>query len=173
MTRASRSTCTEPHLAQLRLARDVLTAAAMRMLISLVSLLTVSACTAQEACNLLPVGSSMEGKKAGRISAQSDSVFRAMLSPAASAPYGRGTTLVWDKGPAEEAMCCATKAWGQPRPWCTPQQLDCTSKEMQSVTISVLAEPFSDQSRAPDDATFCFVAVHENTIIAIWHRYWS
>lgn len=96
-----------------------------------------------------------------------------MLSPARSAPFGRGTDLIWDHGDAEGAMCCALKQQGAPPKWCTETQLECTTPELSSVSLYVLSEPFSDESRVPDDATYCFVGVHHDTIIAIWHRYWS
>ncbi|MBL8912532.1 MAG: hypothetical protein JNM17_17700 [Archangium sp.] len=138
----------------------------------LLIVLALTGCTAQEKCRSLGVGMSANGLEKNEIPKNSF-VLTTLISPTTSAPFGRGTEFIWDKGPAEEAMCCATQEAGEARAWCTEEQLQCTDPSMKGVKLYWLAEPFSDESRIPDDATYCFIAVHENRIIAIWHRYWS
>lgn len=145
----------------------------MRHLIILVLALTASACTSQEACNMLVVGSGLDGKKAREIIQQSDSVLRSMVDRTSpGTPTGPGWPIVWEKGLALEAMCCATKDWGQPRTWCSEQQLECTDPQLQGVKIYVLDAPYSSENQ-PDWGHYCYAAVHENVIIALWHRNWS
>ncbi|MBL8912533.1 MAG: hypothetical protein JNM17_17705 [Archangium sp.] len=144
----------------------------MRLL--MISLLAFSACTSQEVCNSLPVGSSFEGKKAREITSTSDPVFKSMVDRSNPlSPSGAGYPIVWEKGLALEAMCCATKDWGTPRTWCSEQQLECTDPKLQNVKVYVLEAPFSNESGAPDWGNYCIAAVHENAIIALWHRNWT
>ena len=80
--------------------------------------------------------------------------------------------IVWEKGLALEAMCCATKDWGQPRTWCSEEQLACSDTQLQGVKIYVLDAPYSSENQ-PDWGHYCYAAVHENVIIALWHRNWT
>lgn len=143
------------------------------MRVALFSFVLLSACTSQDMCRSLPIGASIEGMKRFEVTGASDYVFRAMLAPVSRAPFGRGSGLIWDQGPAEAAMCCSTQESGKPLSWCTAEQLQCTEPSLQGLKLHVLLEPFSDESRAPDDAMYCYVAAQNGRIIAIWHRYWS
>ncbi|MDP1829496.1 MAG: hypothetical protein Q8L48_39885 [Archangium sp.] len=136
-------------------------------------LLSASACTSQDMCRSLAIGTSIEGMKRFEVTSASDPVFKAMVEPASTAMYGRGSGLVWDEGPAEAAMCCSAQESGFTRSWCTPEQLECTDPSLQGVKLYVLTEPYSDQSRVPADGTFCYVASQNGRIIAIFHRFWS
>lgn len=141
------------------------------VLISLV--LLTAACTSEDLCRSVAIGTSIDGMKRFEVTGQSDPVFRAMLEPASTAMYGRGSGLLWDHGPAEAAMCCSARESGFTRSWCTPEQLQCTDPSLQGVKLYVLLEPYSDQSRVPADGTYCYAAAQNGRILAIWHRYWS
>ena len=70
-------------------------------------------------------------------------------------------------------MCCSTQESGRALSWCTAEQLTCADPELQGVKLVILDSPFSDESRAPSDATYCYAAMKGDRIIALWHRYWS
>lgn len=141
---------------------------------ALISLaLLASACSSPDMCRSLAVGASIGGLPRTEVTERSDFVIRAMRSPSWRPGYGEGTSLVFHRGPADEAMCCSTQQAGQALEWCTPELLTCGDASMSGLELYTLGKPYSDQSRVPDDATYCFVALQGDRIVAIWHRYWS
>lgn len=152
------------------MARYVLSERPMRVI--LISFLLFSAaCTSADMCRSLAIGTSIEGMSRFEVTGASDSVFKAMLEPAATAPY-RISGPIWDVGPAAAAMCCSTQESGFTRSWCTAEQLECSDASLQGVKIYVLNAPYSE-SRSPDGGYFCYVAAQNGRIIALWHRVWS
>lgn len=134
------------------------------------SLLLVG-CSSSDMCRTLTVGTDVSGFKKNEITASSDYVFRAMVSRVSEAPYRRGSPEVWNEGPdAEKTMCCASQENGFTREWCTAEELECTDTGLK---IYVLAAPHSDDSNAPNEASYCFVATKEGRVLAFWHRFWS
>lgn len=79
----------------------------------------------------------------------------------------------FSKGPAAQHLCCFSQALGDAYDWCTTEELQCSEAAFQGVDVTYLEEPFSDQSRAPDDADFCFAAVKDGIVVAVWLRTWS
>lgn len=140
----------------------------MRILfISLVAFIA-PACTSQDACRSIAIGSRIDNLPRFAVTANTDPAIRAMLRPVSQSRSGDNSDLVWDRGPAEAAMCCASS-----HEWCTAEQLQCADPALQGVTIYTLGPPYSDESRVPDDGTYCYVAERNGSIVAIWHRYWS
>ena len=144
----------------------------MRTLFILSALFFVTGCSSNDMCRSLVIGSDVSGLTKKRITSNSDPVFRAMMSRD-DVGYGAGGPWVWSEGPATTAMCCATKAEGKPLDWCTTDELECTDPARQGLRVYVLSAPYSDDSRAPDDANYCYVAVKDDRIVAFWHRHWS
>ncbi len=79
----------------------------------------------------------------------------------------------FSKGPAAQHLCCFSQSLGKPYAWCREDELQCSDAAFQNVDVVYLEEPYSDQSRAPDDADFCFAAVKGGIVVAVWLRTWS
>lgn len=128
-------------------------------------------CSSSDACRSLLIGTDISSFDKAHVLSSNEPVYRAMLSRAVDS-HG-DPSIVWNRGPAEHAMCCATQANGEARQWCTTEELECSDASMQGLELYILWGPYSDLSREPDDATFCYVATKENRVVAFWHRYWS
>jgi hypothetical protein len=123
-------------------------------------------CTAQTMCDSLEPGRPVSGLPTQPVLTRDPFGLPGLMGRTSSAFSGS-----WDKGPVEPHLCCFLQRLGEPASWCSAEQLQCD--DFQGVEVVYLREPYSDQSLAPESADFCFAAVKNGLIDAVWFRHWS
>lgn len=134
------------------------------LLVSATAVLSMG-CDSKDYCRSLQLGQRVGGLPGGTLSTATPFGFPGLMK--------RQTFGETDRGPVDHHLCCFSHSLGTTYDWCEPAMLECSDPGFQDVQIAHLQEPYSEQNVTGDYAFFCFVAIKDDRIVAIWNRSWS